>query len=186
MPRVPGSHLPISSPGATADPCLPIPAVPVNATKMYRTPYWKFELASGPGYRTLSLLIRYSDVRFEPCPPARGTFRGRGAPRGGSASRGGAPPGSADKPRREAILDLSKYQDERIRVKFTGGRQVTGVLKGYDQLLNLVLDDVQEERQEPTPHTRALGLAVLRGPTITILSPVDGSEEIENPFAQQG
>ncbi|ELU43510.1 LSM domain-containing protein [Rhizoctonia solani AG-1 IA] len=124
---------------------------------------------------------------------ARGTFRGRGAPRGGSASRGGAPPGSADKPRREAILDLSKYQDERIRVKFTGGRQVTGVLKGYDQLLNLVLDDVQEERQgtlssnaplgsilnsgpEPTPHTRALGLAVLRGPTITILSPVDGSE----------
>ncbi|KAG8761319.1 Sm-like protein lsm7, partial [Ceratobasidium sp. 423] len=110
---------------------------------------------------------------------ARGAGRGRGGPRGGSASRGGAP--AADKPRREAILDLSKYQDERIRVKFTGGRQVTGVLKGYDQLLNLVLDDVQEERQEPTPHTRTLGLAVLRGPTITILSPVDGSEEIENP-----
>ncbi|CAE6516180.1 unnamed protein product [Rhizoctonia solani] len=136
---------------------------------------------------------------------ARGAGRGRGAPRGGSASRGGGP-ASADKPRREAILDLSKYQDERIRVKFTGGRQgklrivvtliylalkrvnytVTGVLKGYDQLLNLVLDDVQEERQEPTPHTRPLGLAVLRGPTITIISPVDGSEEIENPFAQQG
>ncbi|KAJ1306707.1 hypothetical protein OPQ81_007699 [Rhizoctonia solani] len=115
---------------------------------------------------------------------ARGAARGRGAPRGGSTSRGGAP--ASDKPRREAILDLSKYQDERIRVKFTGGRQVTGILKGYDQLLNLVLDDVQEERQEPTPHTRALGLAVLRGPTITILSPVDGSEEIENPFVQQG
>jgi hypothetical protein len=29
----------------------------------------------------------------------------------------------ADKPRREAILDLSKYVDERIRVKFTGGRE---------------------------------------------------------------
>jgi hypothetical protein len=52
---------------------------------------------------------------------ARGGPRGRGAPRGGSG-RGGAPAG-ADKPRREAILDLSKYQDERIRVKFTGGRQ---------------------------------------------------------------
>ncbi|KAB5594436.1 U6 snRNA-associated-like-Sm protein LSm7 [Ceratobasidium theobromae] len=131
---------------------------------------------------------------------ARGAARGRSAPRGGP-SRGGAPAG-ADKPRREAILDLSKYQDERIRVKFTGGRQgkfrsflcfmhthiapVTGVLKGYDQLLNLVLDDVHEERQEPQPHTRSLGLAVLRGPTITILSPVDGSEEIENPFVQQG
>ncbi|KAG9119134.1 Sm-like protein lsm7 [Ceratobasidium sp. 392] len=128
-----------------------------------------------------------------------GRGRARGGPPGGPG-RGGAP--SADKPRREAILDLSKYQDERIRVKFT----VTGVLKGYDQLLNLVLDDVQEEKQDPQPHTRSLGLAVLRGPTITILSPVDGSEvrmidrssldvvdspplgiqEIENPFVQQG
>ncbi|KAG8704611.1 Sm-like protein lsm7 [Ceratobasidium sp. 394] len=116
----------------------------------------------------------------------RGRGRGRGGPRGGppGPTRGGAP--TADKPRREAILDLSKYQDERIRVKFTGGRQVTGVLKGYDQLLNLVLDDVQEEKQDSQPHTRPLGLAVLRGPTITILSPVDGSEEIENPFVQQG
>jgi len=28
-----------------------------------------------------------------------------------------------DKPKREAILDLSKYVNERIRVKFTGGRE---------------------------------------------------------------
>lgn len=60
---------------------------------------------------------------------------------------------------------------------------VTGVLKGYDQLLNLVLDEVEEELLEPTIHTRTLGLSVLRGPTITIVSPVDGSEEIANPFA---
>ncbi|KAF9516650.1 hypothetical protein BS47DRAFT_1292064, partial [Hydnum rufescens UP504] len=100
-------------------------------------------------------------------------------------------PGSLgpDKPKREAILDLSKYTNQRIRVKFTGGRegewiaQFTGVLKGYDQLLNLVLDEVVETIQEPEPYTRDLGLAVLRGPTITIISPVDGSAEIENPFA---
>jgi len=123
--------------------------------------------------------------------------RGRGVPRGGPSSargrgRGGAIGGGAsgapgglgpDKPKREAILDLSKYTNQRIRVKFTGGREVTGVLKGYDQLLNLVLDDVLETIQEPEPHTRNLGLAVLRGPTITIISPVDGSAEIENPFA---
>ncbi|KIM41757.1 hypothetical protein M413DRAFT_71169, partial [Hebeloma cylindrosporum] len=94
----------------------------------------------------------------------------------------GGPASSAEKPRREAILDLSKYVDERIRVKFTGGREVTGILKGYDQLLNLVLDDVTEELQFPEPHTRSLGLTVLRGPTITVLNPVDGSEEIANPF----
>jgi U6 snRNA-associated Sm-like protein LSm7 len=115
--------------------------------------------------------------------------RGRGAARGGRGGPIKRPIGgpqssapAADKPRREAILDLSKYVDERIRVKFTGGREVTGILKGYDQLLNLVLDDVTEELQLPEPHTRSLGLTVLRGPTITVLNPVDGSEEIANPF----
>jgi len=120
--------------------------------------------------------------------------RGRGAARGtrgvgsGFKSRHGGPQGSQptmDKPKREAILDLSKYVNERIRVKFTGGREVTGILKGYDQLLNLVVDDVEEEILEPEPRTRSLGLTVLRGPTITLLSPVDGSEEIANPFNAQ-
>ncbi|KAH9027499.1 U6 snRNA-associated Sm-like protein LSm7 [Lactarius deliciosus] len=119
----------------------------------------------------------------------RGTFRG--AQRGSSASRGGrhggpqGPQPTLDKPKREAILDLSKYVNARIRVKFTGGREVTGVLKGFDQLLNLVLDDVEEQVQDPEPRIRTLGLAVLRGPTITLLSPVDGLEEISNPFLAQ-
>ena len=34
----------------------------------------------------------------------------------------------------------------------------------------------------PEPHIRSLGLTVLRGPTITVLNPVDGLEEIANPF----
>lgn len=34
--------------------------------------------------------------------------------------------------------------DKKITVKFTGGREVTGSLKGYDALMNLVLDDVEE------------------------------------------
>ena len=117
----------------------------------------------------------------------RGISRGRAAP---GPSRGGRPTGPSsseqNKNKREAILDLSKYVNERIRVKFTGGREVTGILKGYDQLLNLVVDDVEEVVNEPAPpHTRSLGLAVLRGPTVTLVSPVDGSEEIANPFIAQ-
>jgi len=121
--------------------------------------------------------------------------RGRGASRSGRGAggifrgRGNGPSGPQtlpeEKKKREAILDLSKYVNERIRVKFTGGREVTGILKGYDQLLNLVLDEVQEEVQEPELHIRSLGLTVLRGPTITLLSPVDGLEEIANPFIAQ-
>ena len=88
---------------------------------------------------------------------------------------------------------------------FTHTTLVTGTLKGFDQLLNLVLDNVEEHSSglplsstfEPVPkpqfltsdpcvevqeRSRKLGLAVLRGPTITLISPTDGSEEIQNPF----
>jgi U6 snRNA-associated Sm-like protein LSm7 len=44
-------------------------------------------------------------------------------------------------------LDLNKYVDKSVRVKLTGGREVTGVLKGYDQLMNLVLDEAKESIQ---------------------------------------
>ncbi|GAA5918900.1 hypothetical protein JCM6882_003370 [Rhodosporidiobolus microsporus] len=124
-------------------------------------------------------------------------FRGRGRGRGGRAGgasgagngRGGGGGRAEDRPKREAILDLSKYVDKQIRVKFTGGREVVGVLKGYDQLLNLVMDDLEEVLRDPEtgapvvpPSTRALGLAVLRGTSLVVISPVDGSEEIANPF----
>ncbi len=73
---------------------------------------------------------------------------------------------------KELILDLKKHIDKEVRVKFTGGREgkgtswlegrrgstanrvhtntffiifvVTGVLKGYDPLVNLVLDNSVE------------------------------------------
>jgi hypothetical protein len=55
----------------------------------------------------------------------RGRGRGRGGSQGGPASggRGGHGARGEDKPRREAILDLAKYTDKKICVKFTGGRQ---------------------------------------------------------------
>lgn len=61
-----------------------------------------------------------------------------------------------DGPRREAILDLNRYKDQLIRVKFTGGRQVVGTLKGFDQLMNLVLDDVTETLRGMLAQSQAL------------------------------
>lgn len=49
-----------------------------------------------------------------------------------------------EKRKKESILDLSKYLEKNIRVKFAGGREAAGILKGYDPLLNLVLDDTTE------------------------------------------
>ncbi|EWC47133.1 U6 snRNA-associated Sm-like protein LSm7 [Drechslerella stenobrocha 248] len=75
--------------------------------------------------------------------------------------------------------------DKRIIVKFSGGREVTGALKGYDQLMNLVLDEVKEvmRDEEGNEQSRDLGLVVARGPLLVLISPVDGTEQIDNPFA---
>lgn len=120
-----------------------------------------------------------------------GGYRGRGGGRGGHGpgGRGGASAEGGqerERPKKENILDLSKYMDKRITVKFNGGRECTGTLKGYDALMNLVLDEVQEvvRDDEGNESTRSLGLVVARGTLLVVISPVDGSEEIENPFAQ--
>ncbi|XP_038222214.1 U6 snRNA-associated Sm-like protein LSm7 [Zerene cesonia] len=96
-----------------------------------------------------------------------------------------------EKRRKESILDLSKYLEKSIRVKFAGGREAAGILKGYDPLLNLVLDNTTEYLRDPDdPYkllddTRALGLVVCRGTSIVLICPMDGMEAIPNPFIAQ-
>ena len=89
------------------------------------------------------------------------------------------------------VLDMSKYLDKSVRVKFTGGREVIGVLKAYDALLNLVLDETQEYLKSPEDayklldETRSLGLTVCRGTSVMLVCPTDGFEEISNPFLEE-
>ncbi|XP_038045820.1 U6 snRNA-associated Sm-like protein LSm7 [Patiria miniata] len=96
-----------------------------------------------------------------------------------------------EKKKKESILDLSKYIDKPTRVKFQGGREVTGILKGFDPLLNLVLDGTSEFQRDPddpykiTEDTRDLGLVVCRGTSVVLICPADGMEQIANPFVQQ-
>mmetsp|Transcript_19173 Transcript_19173/g.34166 ORF Transcript_19173/g.34166 Transcript_19173/m.34166 type:complete len:101 (-) Transcript_19173:225-527(-) len=90
--------------------------------------------------------------------------------------------------RKESALDLGRLIDKGVIVKLMGGREVHGVLKGYDQLLNLVLDDSVEYLRDPedplkvTDKTRVLGLTVCRGTAVIGVSPSSGAEEIANPF----
>jgi small nuclear ribonucleoprotein (snRNP)-like protein len=66
--------------------------------------------------------------------------------RGGGGGRGSAGSGGrgATAPKRESILELAKYMDSVVRVKCIGGRELQGTLRGYDDLVNLVLDDCDE------------------------------------------
>ncbi|KAK1342922.1 hypothetical protein QTO34_015690 [Cnephaeus nilssonii] len=107
------------------------------------------------------------------------------------ASRAVLPPQDKEKKKKESILDLSKYIDKTIRVKFQGGREASGILKGFDPLLNLVLDGTIEYMRDPddqyklTEDTRQLGLVVCRGTSVVLICPQDGMEAIPNPFIQQ-
>lgn len=60
---------------------------------------------------------------------------------------------------------------------------VFGVLKGFDQLMNLVMDEVDESLRDQdgnvTEKTRPLGLVVVRGTALTVINPADGYESIE-------
>lgn len=117
--------------------------------------------------------------------------------------------------KKESILELTKMIDAKVHVKCLGGREVVGVLKGYDELVNLVLDDADEylrgklttvfqnvcplhtrkhsntsanfnkdpeDTSNVTGETRKLGLVVIRGTQVSVVSPEDGMEEIANPF----
>ena len=114
--------------------------------------------------------------------PGRGGSSNNHRGRGGSSSSSSTRP-NTDRPKKEAILDLTKYIDQKIRVKFAGGREVFGILKGFDQLMNLVMDEVKESLRDDegnvTDKTRELGLVVLRGTALTVINPADGFESIE-------
>ncbi|XP_011370994.1 U6 snRNA-associated Sm-like protein LSm7 [Pteropus vampyrus] len=120
--------------------------------------------------------------------PAERAARG---PAALSASRALFFPQDKEKKKKESILDLSKYIDKTIRVKFQGGREASGILKGFDPLLNLVLDGTIEYMRDPddqyklTEDTRQLGLVVCRGTSVVLICPQDGMEAIPNPFIQQ-
>lgn len=63
----------------------------------------------------------------------RGNYRGRGGgDRGGRGGRGGDhhhggknndQQGERERPKKENILDLAKYMDKEVQVKFNGGRE---------------------------------------------------------------
>ena len=78
---------------------------------------------------------------------------------------------------------------------------MSGILKGYDQLLNLVLEDAVETMRDVDDHTvlsrntRALtsktsgeknaNRVVCRGTAVMVVSLQQGIQEVSNPFAEQ-
>jgi len=65
---------------------------------------------------------------------------------------------------------LSEYLETQVLVKLKGGRTIKGVLKSYDQHLNLILANA-EEVDSKTGNSRPLGLLMVRGDNVVLISP---------------
>ena len=61
--------------------------------------------------------------------------------------------------------------DKRLAVKLNGNRRVSGVLRGFDQYMNLVLDEAIEEVS--ASERLELGMVVLRGNSVVIIEPLE-------------
>lgn len=91
-------------------------------------------------------------------------------------------------------LDLNRLLGTNVHVKFYGGREISGILTGFDPLMNLVLDNAVEylylrdmdDRRRITDKTRSLGQVICRGTTVVVICPHDGIEAIDNPFTAHG
>lgn len=66
--------------------------------------------------------------------------------------------------------ELKKFMDKRLSLKLNANRRVTGVLRGFDPFMNLVLDEVVEDSG---PNKNEIGMVVIRGNSIILLEALD-------------
>ncbi|MCQ5377639.1 MAG: LSm family protein [Candidatus Methanomethylicia archaeon] len=64
---------------------------------------------------------------------------------------------------------LSESLGSFVLVKLKGGREVRGLMKSFDQHLNLVLDEAEELIPDKEP--KKLGAIIVRGDNVVIVSP---------------
>jgi len=67
--------------------------------------------------------------------------------------------------------DLKKYMDKNMTIKLNGNRKVTGILRGYDQFMNLVIDNTVEEVS--ANERSEIGMVVIRGNSVVMLEPLE-------------
>ena len=78
--------------------------------------------------------------------------------------------------------DLRKFMDLRVDLRINGERRIAGILKGYDQFMNIVLDEAIEITQKKDANNkkedvkRQLGTLVIRGSSIVLWENIDKVE----------
>ncbi|KAI8873269.1 LSM-domain-containing protein [Ramicandelaber brevisporus] len=72
---------------------------------------------------------------------------------------------------RSALPELNTYLSKRILLHLNSNRRISGVLRGFDPYMNVVVDETVEEisASERNP----LGMVVVRGNSIVLFEAID-------------
>ncbi|XP_068657184.1 probable small nuclear ribonucleoprotein G [Aristolochia californica] len=73
-------------------------------------------------------------------------------------SRSGQPP------------DLKKYMDTKLQIKLNANRVVVGTLRGFDQFMNLVIDNTLEINGN---EKNDIGMVVIRGNSVVMIEALE-------------
>lgn len=66
------------------------------------------------------------------------------------------------------LRELRNYVGSIVLVKLKGGKGIKGILRSYDQHLNLIVENAEEVDSESS---RTLGLVLIRGDNVILISP---------------
>ena len=71
--------------------------------------------------------------------------------------------------------DLKNYLDKRLRIKLNANRIVTGKLRGYDQFMNLVLEEAVQinSNNDNNNENEDLGTIMIRGNSVILWECLD-------------
>ncbi|CAI9733048.1 small nuclear ribonucleoprotein G [Octopus vulgaris] len=67
--------------------------------------------------------------------------------------------------------ELKKYMERKLSLKLNGGRTVSGILRGFDPFMNLVIDECVEETKNGEKNP--IGMVAVRGNSIVLLEALD-------------
>lgn len=68
-------------------------------------------------------------------------------------------------------MNNCRYMDKKMTLKLNAGRQVTGILRGFDPFMNVVLDETTESCKDGTKNN--IGMVVIRGNSIVMVETLD-------------
>ena len=68
-----------------------------------------------------------------------------------------------------AVKVLDESINKKVLIKLKGGKTITGMLQGFDQHMNLLLNQSEEVPSEGD--SQSLGSIVVRGDNVVMISP---------------